>query len=159
GEDYGLKFLFADGFRNPSSYEAFFYDNIDYIANPALKPETIRSYEAVFWGRPMPGLNLRISGFQWKMDDLIEQNTVDIGGGETRLQYQNIAQMISSGAEAEAQFRTTSGWLAFASFTVARVERDGSANDAANAPAIVASAAASTPRIAGLVHLSTDLKL
>ncbi len=159
GEDYGLKLLYAEGFRNPSAYEAFFFDNIDYVANPALAPETIRSYEAVVWGRPIPGLNLRLSAFRWEMDSLIEQEEVDIGGGELRLQYLNIAEMTSTGAEAEAHFRTTTGWLAFGSLTFALVERDGSADNAANAPQVVAAGGASTPKLAGLFHLSTEVKL
>ena len=68
-----MKLLYAQGFRNPSPYEAFFADGQSFDRQPAtLKPERIASYEAVLWGRPVPGLSLRLSGFLWDLEDLIE---------------------------------------------------------------------------------------
>ncbi|MBK7197110.1 MAG: TonB-dependent receptor [Myxococcales bacterium] len=52
GDRYGAKLLYAEGFRNPSAYEAFFEDGVDFIAQPDIGAETIRSYEAVVWARP-----------------------------------------------------------------------------------------------------------
>jgi outer membrane receptor protein involved in Fe transport len=154
---YGLKLLYADGFRYPSPLEAFFEDGIDFIANPDLSPERIRSYEVVAWSVPRPATLLRASAFRWNLADLIEQNVVDIGGGETRLQFQNIAQMTSTGVELEASVRTTNGWLLFAAASAQQVEREGGAEIAANAPRLVASAGASTPLLRRRVHLSTEL--
>jgi outer membrane receptor protein involved in Fe transport len=50
----GLKLLYAEGFRNASAYESFFEDGVDFVANPDIGPEVIRSVEAVAWARP-PG--------------------------------------------------------------------------------------------------------
>src|SRR5262249_6577944 len=46
-EKYGLKLLYAEGFRNPSAYEAFFYDNTSFSQPVDLHAETIRSFETV----------------------------------------------------------------------------------------------------------------
>ncbi|HTM19179.1 MAG TPA: TonB-dependent receptor, partial [Kofleriaceae bacterium] len=154
---YGLKLLYADGFRYPSPYEAFFEDGVDFIANPDLSPERIRSYEVVAWSSPRPAMLLRASAFRWDLADLIEQEEVDIGGGETRLQFDNIAEMSSTGVELEASVRTTTGWLLFASASAQSVEREAGAEIAANAPKLVASAGASTPLLRRRVHLSSEL--
>jgi iron complex outermembrane receptor protein len=62
-EKYGLKLLYAEGFRNPSAYEAFFYDNVSFSKPIDLRAETIRSFESVVWAKPVPGLSTRVSGF------------------------------------------------------------------------------------------------
>jgi outer membrane receptor protein involved in Fe transport len=104
GDSYGAKFLFAEGFRNPGAYEAFFEDGQDFAANPSLEPEKIRSYEGVLWARPLPGLNLRLSGFRWALRDIIESNEVDTPDGP-RLQFSNISRLTSTGGEIEATYR------------------------------------------------------
>jgi iron complex outermembrane receptor protein len=152
---YGLKLLYADGFRYPSPYEAFFEDGIDFVGNPDLGPEQIRSYEVVGWASPRPAMLLRASAFRWDLTDLIGQEEIDIGGGETRLQFQNIAAMTSTGVELEASVRTTTGWLIFGSTAVQQVDLEG--GTATNAPRAVASAGASTPLLARRVHLSSEL--
>jgi len=45
----GVKLLYAQGFRNPSPFEAFFEDGMQFLANPRLRAERIASYEAVVW--------------------------------------------------------------------------------------------------------------
>jgi len=156
GEDFGLKLLYAKGFRYPSAYEAYFADDKDFIANPDLNPERIHSYEAVLWARPIAGLTLRLSGFRWDLDDIIELQDVE-QDGMPFLQFQNITTMSSTGGELEASYRDTRGWLASASLTLASVERNQGADPAPNAPVVIAKLAGSTPLIAGLFHLSTEL--
>src|SRR5262249_26788792 len=97
GEDYGVKLLFAQGFRNPSPIEAFFQDNMSQIANPALKPETIQSYEAALWARPLPGLNLRLSGFWWDLNDIIQSQPTDVEGLN---QFRHVTTIRTSGVSA-----------------------------------------------------------
>jgi outer membrane receptor protein involved in Fe transport len=162
GEDYGLKFLFAEGFRNPSTFEAFFDDNKTYTSNPSLRPETIRSYEVVLWGRPRAGVSLRASAFRWETKDLIEQASVDDGMGNTLLKSQNTFSLNSTGGELEGTYRDSAGWLGFASATLAEVERveaDGTKSTATNAPELTGTAGVSTPLIAKRFHLSTEARV
>ena len=42
-EHYGLKLLYAEGFRNPSAFEGAFYDKTTFQANPDIGSERIRS--------------------------------------------------------------------------------------------------------------------
>ncbi len=173
----GLKFLFAQGFRNPSAYEAFFYDNVSYLPAQNLKAEVITSYEAVAWAKPISGLSLRLSGFYWDVTNGIEAlspPTPDLMDPEI-LQFQNAAHYVSEGVEAEGSYRNSQGWYAFGGVTYSRVgcANCGAITDGAvdsngnpvvvfgsvpNAPAWVASAGVSTPKLFGKFHLSTELQ-
>lgn len=154
---YGMKLLYAEGFRNPSAYEGFFEDGTDFIANPDIGAESIRSYEVVLWGRPVGGLSARLSAFLWEADQLVEQEEVDIGGGETRLQFQNVGGLTARGLEAELTYRDSAGWLAFAGAGATQVEDPDTNVDALNSPAATASGGVSSPLIAGIGHLSSEL--
>jgi outer membrane receptor protein involved in Fe transport len=158
GDRLGGKLLYAEGFRNPSTYEAFYADGIDLVPNPGLRAETIRSLELVLWARPRAGWSTRLSAFRWRADRLVEQEPIDVGG-EERLQFQNAATLTSTGLEGEASYRDSRGWLAALGATVARVESPDTGERALNAPAWTATGALSSPQLAGLGHLSTELVL
>ncbi len=161
-ESYGIKFLFAKGFRNPSVFEAFYKDGARYQpSEDSLFPEDITSYEVVLWGRPFPGLNLRLSGWQWDLEKIIEKQSVyDPTVLAERLQYKNIfVGLRSRGIELETNYRNTSGWLGFLNATLAEVKRDPGEfeTDAVNAPELTANLGVSSPLLVGRVHLSSEL--
>jgi iron complex outermembrane receptor protein len=160
-ERYGLKLLYAQGFRNPSAFEAFFFDNVSFSQPQDLGAETIRSYEAVLWGRPSAGLSTRLSGFYWDARDVVEQ--LEDPNDPALLQFQNAARFVSMGVEAEASYRTTAGWYGFAGATYARVgasqdeASDVTFGDVPNAPPLVASVGVSTPLLVDAAHVSTEV--
>ena len=159
-EKYGLKLLYAQGFRNPSAYEAFFYDNTSFSQPVNLRAEQIRSYEAVLWAKPAPGLSLRLSGFLWDATGVVEQ--LPDPNNMALLQFQNAARFVTQGIEAEGSYRTGSGWYAFGGGAYSKV---GSEDDmgalqyggVVNAPAWTGAFGVSTPKLGGLVHVSTEL--
>ncbi len=152
----GLKLLYAEGFRNPSPYEGFFEDGIDFIANPDIGSETIRSYEVVLWGRPIGGVSARLSGFRWEADKIVEQDLDPDGSG--LLQFQNLGALTSTGAELEASYRDAKGWLAFGGLS-AQLVRGGADDKVAGAPAFSGSAGVSTPLFKKLAHVSTEVQV
>jgi iron complex outermembrane receptor protein len=161
-EQYGLKLLYAQGFRNPSAYEAFFYDNTSFSQPEGLGAETIRSFEAVAWAKPVGGLSTRLSGFYWSARDVVEQ--LPDPDNPNLLQFQNAARFITMGVEAEASYRTTGGWYGFGGVTYSRV---GAAEDTMgevtygevpNAPPWVAALGVSTPLLYEAAHVSTELQ-
>lgn len=160
-ERYGLKLLYAEGFRNPSAFEGFFEDLVDFSANPDIEPEIIRSYEAVLWARPLPGLSTRVSGFHWDAREVIEQRPDP--ADPTLLQFQNVGRYVTQGVELEASYRNSAGWYGFAGAALARI---GSAERGAelafggvvNAPKVTAAGGVSTPLLWGHAHLSTELQ-
>lgn len=170
-EKYGLKLLYAQGFRNPSAFEAAFFDNTAFVApgtmnvvggRGPLGAEAIRSFEAVAWAKPVAGLSTRLSGFYWDARDIIVQQPVTFMG-DMLLQFQNIGRFVTQGVEAEASYRTASGWYAFGGGALARV---GSADtpdgtpafgDVPDAASLMAALGVSTPKLFGVGHLSSEL--
>lgn len=160
---YGAKFLYAEGFRNPSAYEGFFDDGVDFAANPAIRAETIRSFEVVVWGRPRSGLTTRLSGFRWAADRLVEQEAItvvnpDTGMEEERLQFQNVGALVSQGVEVEASYRNPDGWLAFGGAAITKVE-DAEGATAIGSPPWTGTLGVSTPALGKRVHLSGETLL
>lgn len=160
GDRLGAKLLYAEGFRNPSAYEAFFDDGISFRAGrPGA--ETIRSLEAVLWARPRPGLTARVSGFRWAADELIDLELDDDGF----LVYQNAGTLTATGVEVEASYRDADGWLAFGGGSYARVEEtvedEGMSGTRTpfGSPTWTAAGGLSTPLVARRLHLSTELQV
>lgn len=157
GEKYGAKLLYAEGFRNPSAFEGYFEDGVDFAANPDIKPETVRSFEGVLWARPLAGLSTRLSGFYWKAKDVIEQ--LPDPDDDTLLQFQNVGVYVTEGVEAEATYRNSAGWYGFGGLTVARVG-SGEAGagvtygEVVDAPRVTGQLGASTPKLGDLAHVS-----
>jgi outer membrane receptor for ferrienterochelin and colicins len=160
-EKYGLKLLYAEGFRNPSAFEGAFFDNTTFKANPDIGAERIRSFEAVVWAKPLPGLSTRLSGFYWDARDVIVQVTDPV---DSLLQFQNIGRFVTYGGEAEFSYRNSAGWYGFGGACVAKVGSGeaGADVDYGNVPdaaSLTATGGVSSPRIADLAHLSTELTL
>ncbi len=158
-EAYGLKLLYAEGFRNASAFEGSFEDGSDFVANPNIKAETIRSLETVVWAKPAPGLAARLSGFYWDARRIIE--TAPAAIDPSKLQFQNVTRYVSAGAEAEVSFRNRDGWYAFGGAAYTHVGTEDATGrlvygTVPNAPAITASGGISTPRLWGRAHVSAE---
>jgi iron complex outermembrane receptor protein len=156
----GLKLLYAQGFRNPSAYEAFFFDNASFGQPGRLSAETIQSLEAVLWAKPVPGLSTRLSAFYWDATKVLEAVT-DM---DTQLQvFQNVGELVTRGVEAELSYRNSSGWYGFGGAAYSDV--GGTTGDdptvvygsVPDAPQWTAAGGVSTPKLFGYAHLSTEL--
>ncbi|MEO8343562.1 MAG: TonB-dependent receptor [Gallionella sp.] len=89
------KLLIGRAFRSPNSYESQFAEAPNYLNNPNLKPETIRTTEGVLEWLGKDQTRWQFSLYQNRLDELIQQ--VDTGGGV--LQYQNLGTMQAKGWE------------------------------------------------------------
>ncbi|HEY0192658.1 MAG TPA: TonB-dependent receptor [Kofleriaceae bacterium] len=170
-EKYGLKLLYTEGFRAASAFESAFDDGKDFKGNLTIDPEEIRSYEAILWAKPLPGLSLRLSAYHWTVSKLIEQETVvDDPLRNGQQEFVNGGKLRSMGVEAEGSYRDSRGWYGFGGFAYSRVGEtelvDAMTNTfgsdfvygrTVNAPAITASGGISTPKLFGRVHVSTEL--
>lgn len=112
-----LKTLFGKAFRAPNAYELFYQVEGagGQKANPALKPERIRSVELVL--EHQLGTDSRITGslFRNSVSDLITQTIDPVDG---LLMFQNLNKTLSRGVQMEfehawingAKLRTSYGW-------------------------------------------------
>jgi iron complex outermembrane receptor protein len=162
-EKYGLKLLYAQGFRNPTPFEGSFTDEVTYAANPDIGSERIFSGEVVAWAKPVAGLSTRLSGFYWDARDVVEQLPLppDPVTNMVLLQFQNADRFVTRGVEAEASYRTVGGWYGFGGFSYQQVGSqtegaDLAFGDVPNAPPITGALGASTPKLGGYAHLSGE---
>ncbi len=122
-----VKLIYGEAFRAPNNYELYYDDTIFQKGNKNLKPEKVRTYEAVI--EQMIGENLRLSvdGFYTETenhivqerdpaDDLLVFNNVEgekSTGGEVELEgkWQNGLQGRVSYCYQDAREKKTNEWL------------------------------------------------
>jgi iron complex outermembrane receptor protein len=75
-----VKAIYTEGFRAPSASEAFFSDGTDFVANPALRPETARQAELACERRFGSALSLFASAFAADYRSLIRYETIPAPG-------------------------------------------------------------------------------
>lgn len=112
--DTTLKALYGSSFRPPNAYELYYTDGFNYLANPNLGPETIRTYELVldrYLGRAG---RLTASLFRYRITDLIDYVTLpgpqymfDNQGGATARGFEIRHDM---GWEGGGRLRSSYNW-------------------------------------------------
>ncbi|MEI6306575.1 MAG: TonB-dependent receptor, partial [Deltaproteobacteria bacterium] len=85
-ETTSFKLLYSEAFRAPNAYERYFQDGVTSISNPELKPEKIRTIDAIWEQYFLDNYRSSIGGFFYRVTDLISQTTNDAG----KLVYRNI---------------------------------------------------------------------
>ncbi|KMY66247.1 hypothetical protein AAU61_17340 [Desulfocarbo indianensis] len=119
-----LKGGYGHGFRAPIPYELYVTSyrrqgKDVYLANPDLKAETSRTYEAGLQAS-LPagkGLNLELTYFHIDIDDMIESVLQSRTAKGATYKYENISEAETSGVEFLAQLRLPYGWNLGASLT------------------------------------------
>lgn len=100
-----LKLLAGRAYRVPNAYERDYGNGINYLTNRGLRPETIRTVEAIWSQRLGRRHSLDLSVFDYRIHKLIAQ--VDTGDG--LLQYRNQKHVTAHGVEATWRTRRESG--------------------------------------------------
>ena len=122
------KLLYGRAFRNPNAYESFYSFPDLQIGDADLRPERIRTTEAVVEHEAVLGLKLTGVVFASTIDGLIQQVTDPATG---LLQFRNQPSFDTRGFEVEGEQRYVSGHKIRTSYT--RQDVDASAG-LANAP-------------------------
>lgn len=100
-----LKFLASRGFKNPSTYNMFYDDGLTQIANPALRPEFVNSYEIDFTHQLTKHLRTEVNAYRYGVTDLVQQTYTSTG----LIQYMNEGEVRASGISMELMARTPLG--------------------------------------------------
>ena len=104
--DWTLKLLYGEAFRAPSFAELHATNNPIARGNPALKPETTRTLEAVSNWNATPQLTFNVSVYGYRMRDIVRTvpNPLPAPGGTT---YTNAGRQHGRGVEIEALWDAT----------------------------------------------------
>ena len=125
-----LKFLYGQAFRAPNAYENF-YVSSNNKRNPALGPETIRSYELVCEQQLDSHWRATASAFYNDIQNLIgyRQDPVD-----SFFYFANSSSVDIRGAEAELEGQWANGLRARASYTYTHAEDTLTGQKLSNSP-------------------------
>jgi iron complex outermembrane receptor protein len=97
--DLSAKLLYGQAFRAPAFHELYNVNNPVIIGNPALKPETIRTYEAAFAWQSRVDTVVNLNFFHYDMRDIVR--TVVNPGVGTGSTFHNIGNQSGKGLELE----------------------------------------------------------
>jgi iron complex outermembrane receptor protein len=114
-DETAFKLLYGRAFRAPSAFEFYYADGGTAEANPALKPERIRTYEAVYEQYLLKHYRSSLSAFYYRIDGLIsQQNDPNTG----LIQFVNLGNPVdASGGELELEGNWDGGLKGKASYT------------------------------------------
>jgi iron complex outermembrane receptor protein len=147
-----VKLLFGEAYPAPNVYQLE-YDAFGVVPNPNLKPESIRTYEAVleqYWAAHWRGT---VSLFRNEISGLIED--VDVGNGN--VSPTNAGNATVNGAELEVEGKWDNGWLVRASYTRQDAESGHPSQKLVNSPEDMLKAQVSIPLLRDKIYASCEL--
>ncbi len=127
-----LKLLYGEAFRAPNIYEVDYADPVSgFKANPALRPERIRTAELVCQQRIAEGIIGSTSLFDNRVTNLIDQNIDPL---DSMFQFQNVSVAHASGVEAELTLRIYPEIQSYINYTYEYAKDDNSGKKLTNSP-------------------------
>ena len=150
-----VKLLYGQAFRPPNSHELYFGGEGGTVKNSRLKPETIRTVEAVLEQYLGDYLRFSVSGFTYRLRGLITQIIDPADGLHV---FENSEKLRSHGAEFEAEAKTHQGIDAKGSYAFARTENAHTRASLTNSPNHLAKLNISFPIAPGRVFAGIDLQ-
>ncbi|HCV44025.1 MAG TPA: hypothetical protein DGH68_11120, partial [Bacteroidetes bacterium] len=110
-----VKLGYGEAFRAPNFYESYYEDlPTQAKANPAVKPEQMRTLELILEQRLTDEISASLSLYKYRMTNLIDQ-VVD--PADSFSQYQNRSSVDASGAEFEVRAKLPWGQFVRASYS------------------------------------------
>jgi iron complex outermembrane receptor protein len=108
-----FKLLYGEAFRAPGPFEFYYDDGQTVKSNPQLKPEKIRTYELVYEQYFLEHFRSSLSGFYYRINDLISQQQIS----PDLFQFNNIDMVDARGVELELEGRYDNGLKGRFSYT------------------------------------------
>jgi iron complex outermembrane receptor protein len=150
GRGLRLRLMTGEGFRTPSIYERYYNDGLSYIANPDLRPETVRTYEVSLSRTLGPAARdegsvpptLTLTGYHNDLRSLVSLVEVpraatvyarSEGYADTLNRFENLGAVRTRGVELSAQHLARGPWRGSAHVSWQRA-KDESGERLDNAP-------------------------
>lgn len=152
-ERSAVKLLYGKAFRAPNPYERYYFYEEQQL-RPTLKPETIRTYEAVYEHYLGGHYRLNVSAYQYHIKGLITQ----VGPGEEIYYFDNIDSVAARGVEVELEAKLPSGLLARASYTLQRAEETTTHRELTSSPHQLGKLSVSVPIMQSRLFSNLELQ-
>ncbi|MBJ6748743.1 TonB-dependent receptor plug domain-containing protein [Geomonas anaerohicana] len=108
-----FKLVYGQAFRAPNAYELYYNDVFNgYATSPTLRPETVRSYEAIYEQYYGDVVRTSASLFYNQIDHLISYQDVS----PTQVAFANVERVKAVGGEFEIEGQWNSGFAARSSY-------------------------------------------
>ncbi|MDH4163467.1 MAG: TonB-dependent receptor [Nitrospirota bacterium] len=146
-----VKALYGSAFRTPNAFELY-WQSTTTDANPDLKPEQVRTYELIYEQYLGDRLHGSLSGYYYRINDLITQVTVASGN----TMFENIDSVAARGGEVELDAKWRGGIEGRLSFALQRAEDQRTGQPLTNSPAQMAKLAVTAPLVADRVFAGID---
>lgn len=128
------KFIYGRAFRDPNAYEQFYYDGVDSLQPPPLKPETANTFEILAEHHFKPGLSGTIHLYDYRIKNLIQAVYADDGAST----FENLEGARSQGIELELGGKPRPWMEADGSFAWQKAGPKANSTSFANSPAYLA---------------------
>jgi iron complex outermembrane receptor protein len=129
-----------------------YYSALNYLPNPSLKPETMRTIQGVWEQGLGTHAWLTVLAFHNDMDDLITQEAV----GQGSLIFRNLQDASSSGVQVELKARLSGGLEGDASYSYQRTSDDTTGGRLNNSPGSLFKVKLSQPLLHQRLFASAD---
>ena len=153
-ETTALKLLYGEAFRAPNAYERYYQDGTTAIANPELKPEKIRTVDAIWEQYFLDNYRTSLGGFYYRVTDLISQTTDNAG----MLVYRNIDAAEAVGVAASLEGFWQSGLKGRLSYNWQLATDVTTGAQLSNSPRHLATANVSIPLIRQQLFISPEIQ-
>lgn len=153
-ETTALKLLYGEAFRAPNAYERFYQDGDTSIANPDLKPETIRTVDAIWEQYFLDNYRSSLGVFYYRVNDLISQTTND----NNKLVYLNIEKAEAVGLALSLEGYWQNGAKGRLSYNWQQATNVGTGALLSNSPRHLAKANVSIPLFRQQLYISSELQ-
>jgi len=148
-----IKILYGSAFRAPNAYELYYQSISTSLANPDLKPEKIKTYELVFDQYIGDHYRASVSGYYYRIKNLINYGTEPITGLS---QFQNLDDVSAQGGEAELESKWANGLEGRISYSVQRTKDQLTGEPLTNSPAQMGKAVLVIPVISQKVFVDIE---
>jgi len=127
-----LKLLYGQAFRAPGAFEFYYSDGGQTSkANLELEPERIQTFEVVYEQYFLKHYRSSVSGFYYRIDDLISQRT---DSGDGLIQFANVDAVDAKGVELELEGTWANGLKGRLSYTYQQTEDTSTHSTLTNSP-------------------------
>ena len=132
GEATSIKFLYGKAFRGPNAYELYYNDGgFSQKNNPALRPETIQTYEVALEHSFGSRLRGAASVYQYRIKNLTNLETDPL---DLLLIFENVDRVKAQGAEVELDGKLGRSLDARASYAWQKSENELTGDTLSNSP-------------------------
>jgi iron complex outermembrane receptor protein len=151
-----FKLMYGEAFRAPNAYELYYNDGGKTgKSDPGLKPEKIRTYEAVWEQYFGEAYNSSVSAFYYRINNLISLAT---DPADDLMVYQNIERVEAKGIDIALQAKWDSGLMGRLSYTWQEATNADSGAWLVNSPRHLVKANVSVPVYRTNIFISPELQ-